>query len=208
MEHYFGTYRAFETTSKKDAAVLLGADNIVGDVYDIELELQDGTHKAWLVNRFNQKVAFFDPNFSRQLSIQRAGGHTLKAVLSFVAFTESTGYWGEMAVICYSPQHEAAFTRFIENVGKKMGEGKRLRVDLGAEAVRRVIESDGAWVPEQTVPLPKKKGTVIVKDSRSMNDKLIEQGRKGNVGCYALSWAFIIAVVAGVIFLVKMLLGL
>ena len=42
MDQYFGTYHRFETSSKKDAALLLGADNLVGDMYDIEFVTESG----------------------------------------------------------------------------------------------------------------------------------------------------------------------
>ena len=35
-----------------------------------------------------------------------------------------------------------------------------------------------------------------MKSRRKMSEKLIEQGRKGNKGCYAVSWLFLLALVA------------
>lgn len=207
MDQYFGTYQTFETVSKKDAAVLLGADNLVGDRYTIEIELDSDAHKAWLVSRFDQRIGFFDGNFSRRLSILKANGLELTAILSFVAYTdmpEPGHYWGEMAVIAYNPAHKEAFERFITTVCTRMFDNVRTRVNFDAEGVERIISSGGSWVPEQTVPMPsKKKGTVIMKSKRSVSEKLIEQGRKGNKGCYVMSWAFIIALVAALLFGLK-----
>lgn len=207
MDQYFGTYQTFETVSKKDAAVLLGADNLVGDRYTIEIELDGDAHKAWLISRFDQRIGFFDGNFSRRLSILKANGLELTAILSFVAFTdmpEPGHYWGEMAVIAYNPAHKEAFERFITTVCTRMFDNVRTRVNFDAEGVERIISSGGSWVPEQTVPMPsKKKGTVIMKSKRSVSEKLIEQGRKGNKGCYVVSWAFIIALVAALLFGLK-----
>lgn len=207
MDQYFGTYQTFETVSKKDAAVLLGADNLVGDRYTIEIELDGDAHKAWLVSRFDQRIGFFDGNFSRRLSILKANGLELTAILSFVAYTdmpEPGRYWGEMAVIAYNPAHKEAFERFITTVCTRMFDNVRTRVNFDAEGVERIISSGGSWVPEQTVPMPsKKKGTVIMKSKRSVSEKLIEQGRKGNKGCYVVSWAFIIALVAALLFGLK-----
>lgn len=207
MDQYFGTYQTFETVSKKDAAVLLGADGLVGDRYTIEIELDGDAHKAWLVSRFDQRIGFFDGNFSRRLSILKANGLELTAILSFVAYTdmpEPGRYWGEMAVIAYNPAHKEAFERFITTVCTRMFDNVRTRVNFDAEGVERIISSGGSWVPEQTVPMPsKKKGTVIMKSKRSVSEKLIEQGRKGNKGCYVVSWAFIIALVAALLFGLK-----
>lgn len=207
MDQYFGTYQTFETVSKKDAAVLLGADNLVGDRYTIEIELDGDAHKAWLISRFDQRIGFFDGNFSRRLSILKANGLELTAILSFVAYTdmpEPGHYWGEMAVIAYNPAHKEAFERFITTVCTRMFDNVRTRVNFDAEGVERIISSGGSWVPEQTVSMPsKKKGTVIMKSKRSVSEKLIEQGRKGNKGCYVVSWAFIIALVAALLFGLK-----
>lgn len=207
MDQYFGTYQTFETVSKKDAAVLLGADNLVGDRYTIEIELDGDAHKAWLISRFDQRIGFFDGNFSRRLSILKANGLELTAILSFVAYTdmpEPGHYWGEMAVIAYNSAHKEAFERFITTVCTRMFDNVRTRVNFDAEGVERIISSGGSWVPEQTVAMPsKKKGTVIMKSKRSVSEKLIEQGRKGNKGCYVVSWAFIIALVAALLFGLK-----
>ena len=218
MEQYFGTYTTFETVSEKEAARLLSADNLIGDVYDIELELR-GEHRGWLVNRFGDRVAYLGNDISRKLSICQASGLTSKAVLSYVAYSEldeddpkrahNCRYWGEVAVVCYPERYAEAFERFIASVGKKMHDNVRLRVDFEREAVLRIIDSDGAWVPEQTVPMPpKRKGTVIMKDTRSLSDKMIEQGRAGNKGCYVLSWGFLIALAVGAAWIVKMVAGL
>ena len=113
-------------------------------------------------------------------------------------------YWGEMAVIAYNPAHKEAFERFITTVCTRMFDNVRTRVNFDAEGVERIISSGGSWVPEQTVPMPsKKKGTVIMKSKRSVSEKLIEQGRKGNKGCYVVSWAFIIALVVALLFGLK-----
>ena len=38
---YTGFYARFDTPSKKDAAVLLGADNLVGDLFDVEFVTEE-----------------------------------------------------------------------------------------------------------------------------------------------------------------------
>lgn len=207
MDRYFGTYQTFETLSKKDAAVLLGADNLVGDIYDIQIEMEGDQHTAWLVNRFNQRIGFFGPDFSRKLSIMRAREMTLTAVLAYVAFTDAPEpgrYWGEMAVFAYSKTEEEAFGSFVDSVAERLSNGIRPKINLGEEACMKIIESKGSWLPEQTIPMPKHdKGTAIMKSKRSMSEKMIEQGRKGNKGCYVVSWAFLLFLVAAAMFGLK-----
>lgn len=204
---YVGFYTHFDTASKKDAAPLLGADNLVGDSFDIEFITENGTSVAWLRNRFDQLVGFFDAQTTRRLQILNARDWKIKALLSFVAYTDSPApghYWGEVAVLCYSTDHEQAFEEFISGIGKRLMDGVRPDIDLGEQGAKQIIDSRGAWSPAKTVPMPPKEGgTVIMKGRRKMSEKLIEQGRKGNKGCYVVSWLFLLALVAVVIFALK-----
>lgn len=204
MTEYFGKYVDFSTPSKKDASVLLGADNAVGDTYDLELEPVEGEQRAWLANRFGQRIGYLDAAMSRTVRTLQAEGLKVCAVLSFVAFTDHPDeghYWGQVALLCFKPADAAAFRSFVANVAKRMGEGLRTNVDLGPEGVAKVLESNGAWVPSQTVPFPEnEKGTAYLKKRRKMSERVIEQGRKGNKGCYVVSWVFLLALVAFAIF--------
>ena len=206
MEKYFGKYERFDTLSKKDAGQLLTSDNLIGDVYDIEVDLDDGIHKAWMVSRFGKRVGFFSPAFSRKLSVMKAQGMTCKAILAFVAFSDSPDpgiYWGHAAVICFNPAYAYEFDTFIGNIADKIGEGLLPKIDLGGDKVEQIIASNGEWIPDQREKYPaKKNGTAIVKRRRSMTDKLVEQGRAGNKGCYFASWAVLLAFVAVIVFCV------
>lgn len=206
-ERYFGTYEQFNTRSKKDAATLLGADNLIGDVFDIVFQTESGVSIAWMKNRFGKLVGFFDASFSRKLSIFVARGWKLQALLSFVAFTDSPEpghYWGEVAVICFNQDLEPVLTPFIQSTAQRLSDGVRPDVNLGEQAVEQLISSNGSWTPTKTVPFPKKKtGTVIMKSRRKMSEKLIEQGRKGNKGCYLVSWLFLLLLVALILFGLK-----
>ena len=211
MENYFGKYARFETASKKDAAALLGADNLVGDIYDIDIEIDNGTHRAWLISRFNARIGYLDEKTSRKLSLLKAQGLTCKAILSFVAFTESSEegkYWGEVALICYNSAHADAFAIFLQAVSKKLGEGVRPKIDFGADGADKIVDTHGEWMPKQTVSYPDRgqnKGTAIIKRRRSMTDRLVEQGRAGNKGCYIVSWIFLLALVALIVYVVMKL---
>lgn len=201
---YFGTYARFDTVSKKEAAQLVGADNLVGDLFSIEFDEEERSAKAWLVNRFGAKIGFLDPAISRRLSICQARAWTLRAYLSFIAFTDSPEpghYWGQVALICNDSHFDDAVDAFARRVADLMSEGIRPDVDLGERGVDAVIANDGTWMTEVRTPFPDKvHGTVIMKKRRKMSEKMIEEGRKGNKGCYVVSWAFIIIVVAAIIY--------
>ena len=204
---YFGTYARFETSSKKEGSALVGADNLVGDRFDIEFLTEDGVTTTWMRNRFGALAGFFDENLSRRLAIMKARGWKLQALLSFVAYTDSpepARYWGEAAVVAFDPKNEAAFDRFLSLVGKRLADGVRPEVDLGSQAVQSVLEAGGDWKPTKTVPLPKRAaGTVIMKSRRKFSEKMIEMGRLRNVGCFVASWAFLLVLAAAIVFGLK-----
>lgn len=207
MERYFGTYQTFQTSSKKEAADLIGADNLVGDRYRIECTIEEGEQRAWLVNKFDHRVGYFDPSFSRELSIMQAQGMNLVALLSFVAFTdhpEPGYYWGETAVIGFDPSLKDSIDPFIVQVAGSLKKAVRPVVDLQGSAVDRMTSSQGNWLPKDTVPFPApEKGTAILKNHQSITDRLVEETRKGNKGCYVVSWVFLLALVAAAMFGLK-----
>lgn len=211
---YAGSYERFDTVSKKEASVLMGVDCLVGDRFSIEFRTQDNTVIAWMKNKFGALVGFFNPEVSRQLQIYEARGWKLTALLSFVAYTDTPepgAYWGEAALICYDPRNGAdSFECFIDTVSKVMEDSIRPDISLSHDGVQHVLDEKGNWVPTARIPLPEKTdGMAILKRRRKISENLIEQGRAGNKGCYAVSWAFIailaIAVVAGAYFGLKAL---
>ena len=160
-ERYFGTYARFNTLSKKDAAILLGADNPIGDVFEIVFQTDNGVSTAWMKNRFGALIGFLDAELSRQLSILAAREWKLQALLSFVAFTdhpEPGHYWGQVAIICYDSNLDQAFKPFIATTAQRLSDGVRPEIDLGEQGVEQVISSNGNWTPKQTVAFPPKNG--------------------------------------------------
>lgn len=204
---YFGSYARFEAPSKKEAGLLLGADNLVGDLYEIEFITADGLTVAWMKNRFDARIGFFDHGTSRELSLLNAKGWRLHALLSFVAYSEQPLpglYWGEAALICFDEEIAGPFEEFTRRIALRMAEGIRPDVSLGAHAVSQVIESEGAWKPTKTVPLPQKKpGVALVKTRRNMTERLVEQGRQKNKGCYFVTFAIFAAIIIGIVFGLK-----
>ena len=183
---YFSMYARFETESKEDAAAFLGADNIIGDAFSIEQEYVDGKRTAWIVNPFGKRMGTIDEK---------------TALVAFTEKPEPGLYWGQVLIISYDPEYEVAFSTFIENVGKQLGEGIRPDVSLGRDSLKKVIETQGEWVPSGRVPFPNKnKGTAWVKTQRTGTERLVKQARKGNIGCTVVSWIFLLAVVALIVF--------
>lgn len=207
QESYFGEYAKFYVQSENGGADFMGADNLVGDKYTIEIRDTGEKYTANLVNRFGKEVGYLDERVVRRLQLAQAKGWVVGAFLSFVAFTEGKDdehpgyYWGEMALLAYDPKLASVMEAFEETLSKKMADGARPQVDFGQKSVELLMAGPGAWFPTDSAPRPKiGKGSSLLKDHRTPNERLIEQSRKGNIGCYIASWAFIILMVALVVF--------
>lgn len=202
-QSFEGFYARFETPSKAVGSMLMGADSLVGDDFKVEFRTEDGRVVAWFRNKFDAEVGFLDADGSRKLQLANARGQKIRAVLSFVAYSDEPDpglYWGEMAIFCFNPAYMQEMDAFVDRVRGRIAEGIRPKIDLRGSAVQKIFDEPD-WVPTETVALPKKeRGMAVLKDHQSMSEKLIEQGRARNKGCYAVSWAFIIVVVAAIAF--------
>lgn len=200
---YEGFYARFETPNKAQGSMLMGPDHIVGDDYEVFFKTEEGRIVAWLRNKFGAEVGFLDVNASRKLQLANAREQTIRAVLSYVAYSDEPDpglYWGQVAVFCFSPRYADEMNAFIDRVAARIGDGVRPVIDLGSQAVNKVIEEKD-WTPSDTMPLPQKTvGMAVLKDHRTMSEKVIEQGRAGNKGCYAVSIVFIVVVVLAIAF--------
>ena len=204
QEWYSGEYVKFFANDEKGID-FMGADNLVGDRYTVDIRDNGSTYRAYLVNRFGKEIGYLEDRMVRPLQLAQAKGWETPAFLSFVAFTEAKDeenpgyYWGQMAVLCYDPRIKETMAAFEQTLSQKMADGGRPQVDFGQQSVEKLI-NDSLWFPTDKAPKPKmSKGTAIVKDHRTPNERLIEQSRKGNIGCYILSWAFIIGIIAGIV---------
>ena len=210
-QSYEGFYGRFETPDKQTGGLLMGADNLVGDDFQVELRTEEGRAVAWLRNKFDKEIGFLDPDLSRKIQLAQARGQKIRALLSFVAYSDTPDpghYWGEMAFICFNPAYASEMDAFADRVASRLAEGVRPGIAFGSSTVQKIFEEPD-WVPSDTVPLPKKeKGMAVLKDHRSASEKLIEQGRARNKGCYVVSWLFIIIVALLVIFGITGLVGL
>ncbi|MDO5334550.1 MAG: hypothetical protein Q4F23_00495 [Coriobacteriia bacterium] len=198
---YHGSYVRFKTQEQEKAVAFLGLDNAVGDHYEIRTKYEEGERTDWIVNAFDVEMGELDPKFADTLDLIRAKGWNVEAVLSFVAFQEARGdepgyYWGEVAVVAWDSRYDKAFETFIDKLDKSLGDGIRPDIKLGSKALEALVDAQGDYLPSGRVPLPKKKkGMAFVKTERSANEKLAAQARKGNKGCLAASWIFVIALV-------------
>lgn len=212
MDNYYGKYVVGLPTSSEEAAKLMNADNVIGDIYKIKCEMKDGQHRAVVINRFGDSPCYFKPTLSRELALNEAKGFITYAILTIVGFTTSdTGenYWAEFALISYPKFNQETFSIFIKEVSKAIKSDKRVEVDLTKDQLDLVIKNNGHFVPTTIHPKPKKKrGQVILKSRVKLTDKMVEQGRKKNPGCYVLGWVFLLAVVALFVLLVKTIFNL
>ena len=193
-----GFYARFETYTKKDAGILMGADVLVGDEFSVKFEQNETGLKAALYDKFDTRIGYFEESTTRQLRLYEARGWTTRVFLAFLAYSdhpEPGCYWGQMAVLSYPSECSDLLEKFVQKTAAKLAEGKRVDVNIGTQGIKNLIESNGEWFTSATLPKIKfDTGTVMMKSSRSLSEKLVEQGRAKNPGCYIVSWVFIIGV--------------
>ncbi|MDO4182736.1 MAG: hypothetical protein Q4E12_03910 [Coriobacteriia bacterium] len=208
---YFGTYADFRAASKKESEVLVGADNLVGDLFTVDFRVENGRTTAWIVNKFGVAIGRLDQSLTHRLDVLRARGWCLHALLSQVFCDNAPDpgtYWGRVALVCNEARYEPEIGVYLAKLGAELGKGIRPVVDLAPAGVDALLAAGGDWLSSDHLPLENPpKGTVLVKDSQSFLDKMVEQGRARNPGCYVVSWLFIIALVALVVFVVGKLVG-
>ena len=109
-------------------------------------------------------------------------------------------YWGEMAIICYTDDESGVFSSFAANVSRKLCEGVRTDINLTSQDIEK-LHADPNWLPKGTIFLPKtSKGSAIIKSKRTLSEKVVEQGRRGNIGCYIATFAIFAIIIALVVF--------
>ena len=198
---YEGFYARFNTQNKAQGSMLMGPDHLVGDDYEVFFKTEEGRVVAYVRNKFGAETGVFDVETSRKLQLANAREQTIRAVLSYVAYSDEPDpglYWGQMALFCFSPRYADEMNAFVDRVAARIADGVRPAIDLGSQAVKKLLD-DPEWMPNDTMPLPQKEvGTAVLKDHRTMSEKMIEQGRAGNKGCYAVSIAFIVIVVLAI----------
>lgn len=202
---YFGQYLRFDTASKRDGAALAGPNVAVGDIGEIRFVLDENKRRiAWLRNPYGQLIGHLSSLDSYNLAVIEAKGWELRYVLSFTAYSEQPEpgcYWGEVALIAYDPRNAGAMETFLKVFAKAVGDGLRPNPELSGDALTQMLADPANWKSTSKVKLPSNgDGTAVLKDHRSVHDKLLDMARSRNVGCYVVSWAFILALVALVVF--------
>lgn len=204
---YFGTYCRFTTKDKKSGGQLMGADNLVGDPYDIEFVREGADDVAWLKNRFGSLIGYLDADITHKLAVCKARSMTLHAILASVWFTERPEpglYWGEVVLICHPESQADAFTPFIQSIKGLLADGIRPNVVLSSGSIQKIVESKGAWAPSERTPkLDNHTGTVLLKDHRTFGETLIEKTRQRNKGCMIGGWAAMFACIAILVLALK-----
>ena len=206
---YFGTYVRFHTKDKKEGAALTGPDNAVGDIGTVIWHADENRRQqAWLKNPYDLEIGYLDAETSYKLAIYQAKNWTIRYILSFVAYDDSPSpgmYWGEVALIAYDPHYTHQFEHFLKSFAQQAGEGLRPDPHLRPREIEAVIDDPSSWKPSAKVKIPRKDGTSVLKEYRTAHDKLLDQARRKNPGCYVLSWICIAAIIAGLVWLLHSL---
>ena len=85
---YEGFYARYETPSKSVGSLLTGPDNLIGDEFEVEFKKEDNRIVVWLKNKFGKEIGFLDVEGSRKAQLANGRGLKVRALLSFVAYSD------------------------------------------------------------------------------------------------------------------------
>lgn len=207
MDNYFATYTIATPSLKEEAGKLLGADNIIGDIYKVTTKIQGTRHVAKAVNRFSDSPVQFNEEISKKLSLNEAKDMITYAILTCVGFTQKGNdgnYWAEFILVSFLKKEIETFSVYVDELSKAIKNNKRPKVDLSSNEVEQIIINKGKYISSSKEPqIEKKNGQVILKSRVKLSDTLIEQGRKKNPGCYIFGWVFLLGFIALLIYILK-----
>ncbi len=203
---YYGSYCLYQTTDKRAAAALLGADNLVGDRLQVQMKRDGVDDVAWIGGRFGDAFCYLSASETQQIQLCQAKGWEVRAYLASVYFTdrpEPGRYWGEAVVLAFPPD-DVALQAFGDTVGKMLADGVRPEVDLSEGELESIEESSGSWKPtRRRAKADTESGTALVKDHRTFTESMVEKARQRNMGCMVGGWAFLLALVALAVWALK-----
>lgn len=204
---YYATYCRFTTKDKKTGALLMGADNLVGDFFQIKMITEEGKTIAWMQNRFDQIIGFFDDDITYELQLCEARGWSTNCILASSWFTEKPEpgfYWGEAVIISYANNEKEAFDNFSHTIAKMLADGVRPAVQLSNSSIQAIVDSNGDWKPTGRVPkLKNEHGSALLKDHVTFNEQMVEKARNRNMGCMIGGWAGLLLIVAVLVLALK-----
>lgn len=198
-----GFYGTFTTPDKTVASRILGADVPIGSI--LHFDFQRDPEKIWVFDRYNHALGTLDADSDLKVRLMHAHNQEIQAVLAAVFFTENENegtFWAEILIMGYSVSYHKTFNRFVERISGLCIEGIRPDIDLGEQGIAKLLE-DNDWLPTKRIaPRTLSSDTVRVKSKQSFQEKMVEQARAGNKGCFFAGWAFLLALVALVVWLI------
>jgi hypothetical protein len=202
---YFGTYERVQEVTEEESRHLSSNESVIGSLVTLVFDEDgDGRERVCVESARGYSLGHFSPDFSSQLTALRQEGLICTAYLSAVAYAESNGlFWGEFAVVCYAPDQATAWEHYCANLKGRIANGDHPDMQLGKKNLARVIDSNGVWCLNKSIPYEKlDRGGVYFKKKRSWSDALVEMAVSGNMGCKIIAVLFWIVLAAAVIFFV------
>ncbi|MCF0104591.1 MAG: hypothetical protein HUJ51_04330 [Eggerthellaceae bacterium] len=209
-DSYFAAYMRFIAEDEKEAAYLMGADNCVGDLLHFERSAALDGISTVVINRFGKKIGTLESSDSQTGRFYEEKGWTLIGVIDFIAVKakKRAGHLVQIVAFSSPPKHAKDLNVFVKIFANALAEGKRLDPLLSAEEQKKMLSAGGVYLPERKRPLEKSKDFEYLKTELSLKEKIVEQARQKNPGCYAASILWLNLVCAGVIFLILSLFGI
>lgn len=154
--------------------------------------------------RGDQAMGFLPSKEYKKVTELQEKGWTCRAFLSLAVYNKlENTYWGEVALVCYSKEHEEEFGVFCGKIEKALSKGGRPAIDLSSKEVSRVIETKGQWTGIKEIKRPKLEvGSAYYKTRRTFAENMAYAAAEGNKGCYVGLFIVVFIIIFSIIWFI------
>ncbi|MCF0231897.1 MAG: hypothetical protein HUJ63_06460, partial [Enterococcus sp.] len=209
-KNFFASYVRFFAGEAKNAAYLMGPDNAVGDMLHFETVSTPNALVTEILNRFDKKIGILEPQDSHDIRILEEKDWQIFGLLDYVAVhTEvKTNYCAGVLLLAAPNKYSESLENFTMLLSSELSEGKRLDALLSPSEQKEMFANNGEFLPTRRRALEKEENFKYLKTEASLKEKIYEQGRQKNPGCYIVSISFLVLIAAGLIFLLLKFLSI
>ncbi|MCL2529864.1 MAG: hypothetical protein FWE41_05980 [Coriobacteriia bacterium] len=198
---YDGFFVRLEDLSLEESRFFLGAEAIIGTALILDSE------NTRLLSNGGLLAAQLGEATAKRLAGHAAKGWSIQVLIVTTYYrAQDKGAVVDLAFLCWDPQDaelDAALTAFAKGIAERFAAGRRAEIALTQKQFIQVLQSKGAWYLTQTIKRePLEKGTVVFKSRRSGTERLTAYALRHRSGCNILSLLFLIALAAGIVFLI------
>lgn len=198
MQEIYTKYIQAKPANKIQAAQLTSSNSVVGNFFNLEYDKE--IKQIIIFNKYKYPVAQLSAEDSKKIYLQINKENIIKCMLAYVTYCQPKNcHYATFLFIAYPKQYKKAYNNFTNLIKSKIEQGIYPQINIEKYEHNQIIKKNGNFRIQKNIKPDLKSGTVIVKDKISFTEKLIEEARNKNKGCYFASIVFLLTLAAFII---------